>query len=158
MVTHRTPGTPDTSPAVRVLVVDDDEANRQVIRFVVEDAGYPVDDAATGADALDQLRRCQDRLVVLLDLRMPEMDGVEVLQAVDAEPSLATHHAYIVLTASVTAPSPELADLLTRLQADFLAKPFDVDTLLDYVAAAARRLGHRPPTRRNFHSPASIGR
>ena len=57
-----------------VLVVDDDPAIREAVRDVLEGMGIPVDTASDGADALDKVLRQVPRLV-LLDMRMPVMDG-----------------------------------------------------------------------------------
>src|SRR5262245_64068037 len=66
----------------RVLVVDDDEDIRETLRLVLEDAGYDVLLAADGRSALDVLRKGAEGLVVLLDLQMPNVSGVEVLQEI----------------------------------------------------------------------------
>ena len=62
--------------AVRVLVVDDDESIRQIVRMCLGDEGYEVFEAANGLDALALLPDCRPDLI-LLDLRMPVMDGWE---------------------------------------------------------------------------------
>lgn len=126
-------------PAPGVFVVEDDDATRETIRLVLEDAGYVVSEATGGARALERLRASPEHFVVLLDSIMPGVDGLQVLRAAAAE-ALVGRHAYILDTTDATAPSPELSDLLTRLQVSTLLKPFDIDRLLELVAAAAERL------------------
>jgi CheY-like chemotaxis protein len=73
---------------VHVLVVDDDQDIREAVFEAISDAGYAVDAAANGVEALDAMRQ-QRPCVVILDLMMPVMDGWEVVAQMDADPSLA---------------------------------------------------------------------
>lgn len=131
----------------RVLLVDDDHVLRETLRFVLQDAGYEVEEAEDGMRALDILRATPHRLVVLLDLMMPRVSGITVLHTVADDPRLSSSHAYIVMTANFQAGDTELSAVLARLSAPVLEKPFDLDALLDTVADAAKRLngvgGHR---------------
>lgn len=123
-----------------VLVVDDDKELRESLRMVLEDAGYYALEAASGAEALTTLRTSGKRLVVLLDLIMPLMDGIEVLQAVAADSTLAARHSYILLTADSRPLSAPSAALLTSLSVPMVRKPVDIDDLLAVVAQATARL------------------
>ena len=123
-----------------VLIADDEEPIREVVRGVLEDAGYEVSEAVDGLDALEQMRAGAAPRVVLLDLRMPRLDGGGVLRAVAAEPALACRHAIVMMTANLPALHPELVDLLARLDVPVLSKPFDLDALLDLVERAVHRL------------------
>lgn len=125
-----------------VLVVDDDEAIREVVRDILEEAGYRVWEAPDGAPALERLRQHPQGMVVLLDLNMPGVDGLAVLRAVADDASLRARFPIIVLTARY-GPTLPLADaqLLTQGALALLPKPFAVDDLLAAVAAAARRIG-----------------
>jgi two-component system response regulator MprA len=127
----------------RVLVVDDDRAIRETLRFMLEDVRYSVVDAGNGVAALAILRASRRPLVVLLDLMMPQMDGMGVLRAVAEDPHLATYHAYVVVTANLQAFARALSSLLARVDAEVLRKPFDIDELLDQVERAARRIADR---------------
>jgi two-component system, sensor histidine kinase and response regulator len=73
------------TPAVSILVVDDDATKRFALRAVLEPLGETVVEAASGSDALRQLLR-QDFAVVLLDVRMPVMDGFETAQLIRQRP------------------------------------------------------------------------
>jgi CheY-like chemotaxis protein len=125
---------------IRVLVVDDDQAIRDVLRLGLEEEGYAVAEAADGAIALEMLRRGNQRQVVLLDFRMPRVDGGSVLTTVDRDARLVGRNAFILITANLNTLPLSVATLLHRLEIPVISKPFDMDELLDAVAAAAQRL------------------
>ena len=101
-----------------VLVVDDQEINRDVLGMILED-DYEIIYASNGREALEQIERYRDRLsVVLLDLIMPELDGFQVLERVRGDEFL-KQIPVIVLTAEKTA---ELRALQMGA-ADFITKP-----------------------------------
>ncbi|MGH2517869.1 MAG: response regulator, partial [Ktedonobacterales bacterium] len=85
---------------VRVLIVDDDADTRDVLRLVLEDANYDVvAETADGIETLAALRAGGAPQVVLLDLDLPRLDGLGVLNAVVADPALAARYAFVLLTA-----------------------------------------------------------
>lgn len=127
----------------RVLIVDDDEAIRETLRFALEDAGYEVREAADGLSALRLLRSASEPMVVLLDLMMPGLDGAGVLGAVSGDQRLANEFAYILVTANTKTLTLAFANLLASLSVPTLSKPFDIDALLDVVAEASHRLTER---------------
>lgn len=102
----------------RVLVVDDEKNIRLGLTQVVESMGLPVDEAATGEQALEKLA-AEDFGLVLLDLKMPGMAGMEVLRRVRATHS---HVRVIIITAYGTVESAVEAMKLGA--ADFIQKPF----------------------------------
>jgi CheY-like chemotaxis protein len=103
-------------------VVDDEDDFRASVAMVLEDEGWEVREARHGAEALDLLRTW-DPSVIMLDLRMPVMDGSEVLRRLDGHP----RRPCIVL---VTA-SPQAADLARRYRLRYhVPKPFDMERLL----------------------------
>ena len=108
-----------------VLVVDDQEINRDVLGMILED-DYEIIYASNGREALVQIERYRDRLsVVLLDLIMPELDGFQVLERVRGNEFL-KQIPVIVLTAEKTA---ELRALQMGA-ADFITKPFDMHEVI----------------------------
>ena len=129
-------------PAAQVLVVDDDQEICEVVRLALEDAGYESLQTRDGQTALDMLRSSPSPLVVLLDQLMPGMNGTEVLRIIQADPALATRHAYILMTASSSAPFSAISQL-TNLSVTVLRKPFELDVLFDLVEQASARL-HAP--------------
>lgn len=106
----------------RILVVDDDPDIRQVLLDRMSSFGYAVETAIDGREALDTLR--QGRFDgMLLDMRMPEMEGLEVLQRThDSHPSMP-----VVM---VTATSKEqVAQAMAGGACAYLLKPFDASQL-----------------------------
>ena len=110
-------------PGDRILVVDDDESIRQIVRLCLADEGYRVTEAANGEAALAVLPDFQPELI-LLDLRMPVMDGWEFVRRYRLLPG---PHAPIVAFVAALNAVQECADLDT---AAILSKPFDLDELL----------------------------
>ena len=124
----------------QVLVVDDDQATRETLRVLLEDEGYSVTEAACGHEALALLRACHEALVVLLDLHMPDGDGVWLLEAVQADAELARRHRYLVMTA-LPPHAIDLPDGLCRLlAAPLIEKPFDLEQIVEVVAQATQCL------------------
>jgi CheY-like chemotaxis protein len=110
-------------PGERVLLIDDDESIRQIVTLFLNDEGFVVREAANGQAGLDALADYRPD-VILLDLRMPVMDGWEFARQYRALPG---PHAPVV--AFVAALSVDEADLGIDA-ARVLAKPFDLDDLL----------------------------
>jgi len=107
-----------------VLVVDDDQALREVIEWALVDEGFLVTVAENGAAALRVVEQTAPS-AILLDMRMPVMDGWEFARSYR---ELAVPHApVIVLTAAQDA-----AEWARQIDAaDYLGKPFDMSELLD---------------------------
>lgn len=111
---------------MRVLVIDDDEGILGFIRDVLTEEGHEVLEAIDGAEALDLVRR-QPPDLILLDMRMPVMDGWQFADVYRAMPN--SHAPIIVLTAARDA-----ADIAADIHAQgYLAKPFTLDRLLAVV-------------------------
>ena len=116
-----------------------------MLRAVLEDEGYTVSDASDGVDGLAAIRASSDRLVVLLDYKMPRMNGAELLRAVMADRQLAGRHAFIFVTANLLAFSPELLQVLTDTAIPVIEKPFSLLLLLDEIERARARLQTTTP-------------
>jgi CheY-like chemotaxis protein len=115
-----------------VLVVDDDDLQRDVLAEVLASAGYAVVVAADGVAALEVARASTPDLVVL-DLLMPRLDGASVLAELRRDPALAS--VPVVVTTGV-----QTSHVRRLLGADAtLFKPFDVRELLETVGTFARR-------------------
>ena len=132
---------------VTVLVVDDDRATRAMIRAALEDSGYAVREAEQGDEALAQLRETTTPMVVLVDLLMPVVSGFEMLQRVAEDWDLARRHAYVVVTASEES-LPVVQALRSTTVVEGIAKPFDIDTLIEAVERASAVLSpiHSSPS------------
>jgi len=121
-----------------VLVVDDDESMREGCRRILEEDGYRAEAAEDGAQGLRLVGRLGPS-VVLVDLKMPGMDGLELLRRIrEVNPDIAT----VVITGYGTLNSA--IEAMRTGAVDFLCKPFDDEALL---AAIGRGLGRNPPGR-----------
>ncbi len=119
-------------PPAHILLVDDDALLRQSLAFNLEQAGYQVSAAATAEDALALAHRIPPDLV-LLDIGLPGMDGLEALR------HFQEHLGIPVIF--LTARRRELDEVLgLELGADdYITKPFDLDVLLARIKAVLRR-------------------
>jgi DNA-binding response OmpR family regulator len=112
--------------APRILVVDDDQDLRDLVRIKLHSAGYEVVTATDGREALAEVHRRLPDLVVL-DVSMPEVSGIEVCRQLRAMPR--TESLPIVMLTARTQVSDEVAGF--NAGADmYLAKPFSPRTLL----------------------------
>ncbi|HYC02039.1 MAG TPA: response regulator [Azospirillaceae bacterium] len=127
-----------TMEARRVLLVDDNEINRQVALIVLSKAGHKVDMAEDGVEAVAAAEQ-QRYDLILMDVQMPRMDGVEATRLIrtrEAERG-AEPVPIVALTANAMAGMRE--EYLAAGMDDFLAKPFDHARLLAMVAGATRQ-------------------
>jgi diguanylate cyclase (GGDEF)-like protein len=125
---------PLSAPA-RVLVADDDEDIRAYLEVTLSLNGFDVIEACDGVEALEHARRGEPD-VILLDVMMPRMNGLEVLRRL-REDARTAHLPIVLLTARGQA-----SDTVEGLDAGadgYLTKPFDADVLLAHVRAALRR-------------------
>ena len=116
-----------TDHGVTILVVDDDEAVRDLMRHTLSRQGFAVATAATGAEGLDAARSMRPD-VIMLDVIMPEMDGWSVLSALKAEPDLAD----IPVVMITIVDDRNLGFALGATE--YLTKPIDRDRLAAVVA------------------------
>lgn len=122
----------------RVLIVDDDPAHRGLEREVLCGADYQVMEAGSGAGALNALRR-QHFDAILLDKRMPGMDGDEVCRRIRSELGLTL---LPILMVTANSDANILAGSLAAGASDFLCKPYDPIELLARVDAAVAKKRH----------------
>ncbi len=120
--------TMEAQPRRTLLVVEDDEAIRETLAELLHDEGFAVATAENGAVALSYLRSHEPPALILLDLMMPVMDGVEFRKKQLAEAALAGIPALVMSAAHMALFTAR------RMNATaFLAKPFDVDHLMATV-------------------------
>ncbi|MBZ0121599.1 MAG: sigma-54 dependent transcriptional regulator [Sandaracinaceae bacterium] len=117
----------------RVLVVDDEANAREALVSLLEEEGYEVASAADGLEALGQLDRF-DPEVVLTDLKMPRVDG---LQLVERGKQLLPHAAFVVMTAFGTIDTAVAA--IKRGAENYLTKPLDLEALAVLLARAMEK-------------------
>ena len=119
--------------AGRILVVDDDPQIRRAMRATLSSKGYEVGDARTGEEALDRLR-AEAYDLVLLDINMPGMGGMETCRLIRAGSEIAI----IMLTVSNT--EKDKVDALDAGADDYVTKPFSMPELLARIRASLRRM------------------
>jgi DNA-binding NtrC family response regulator len=124
-------------PAKTILVVDDEKNIRLTLARALEQLGHPIATAVNAEDAWHRLEE-QDVGVMLLDLKMPGMDGMDLLRRVaERYPAVRV----IIITAHGTVPDAVEAMKLGAV--DFIQKPFTTDEVREIVQRAASRAG--PP-------------
>ena len=122
----------------RAMVVDDDQATVELLRMVLELEGYDVMSAAA-ADAVDRIRN-QRPDVVLLDVMMPEKDGLEVLREIRAAPD--GDRTPVVLVSALSRHVDVWSGWMAGADA-YVTKPLDVDMLLTEIDRV-RNVGSNP--------------
>jgi PAS domain S-box-containing protein len=115
----------------RVLIVEDDVDTIELARIALRRVGYTVDIAAEGYEALSLARRWRPQ-VILLDLRLPGMDGYEALTHLKRSP-VTQNIPIIVTSAHVAEPEKEMKRLKKMGVVDFLPKPFTVNQLVGEI-------------------------
>ncbi len=116
---------------MRILFIEDDAMNRRVVRDMLFVAGLPLAEADGGRSGIARLER-EEFDVLLLDLRMPEMDGFAVIEALRSRDDALRHLPIIVVTADA---SPGLEDECLAAGADaVLFKPIAMQSLFDSIA------------------------
>lgn len=126
------------SAGARVLVVDDAEANREFLARVLRREGYVVDFACNGREALDAVHRAPPD-VVLMDVRMPDVDGVEACRTLKHD--AATRLVPVVLITALNSADDRLEGINAGAD-DFLSKPFNVPELRARVRSLIRLKRH----------------
>jgi len=132
----------DNAPSLgRLLVVDDSETNRTLLNRRLTRLGHTVEEAASGREALERIE-AEELDVVLLDIMMPEMSGVEVLTAVRRRRSPADLPIVMVTARDASA---DLVESLRLGANDYVTKPIDFPVLLARLQTqiSLRRLSQR---------------
>jgi len=124
-----------------VLLVEDDPATAELLTWALERHGYQVLEARDGKQALDFLRASDVPLIVLLDARLPEMDGLSLLTRVGADSWLVTTHAYVLMSTPYEERSVCLHQIPFPAPVDLLSKPFGLEQLWRVLSRATRRIG-----------------
>jgi len=119
----------------RLLVVDDDEANRTMLGRRLQRLGHQVVLAVNGREALEKLR-LEPFDLLLLDIQMPEMNGYEVLDRLKSDPFL---HAIPVIVLSASSETDRVAHCIELGAEDYLPKPFDPVLLQARISACLEK-------------------
>ena len=107
----------------KILIIDDEAPIRRVLRDILENESYQVDDASTGMEAL-QIMKEQEFDAIFCDIKMPEMDGIEVLEAIKKESDVPV----IMLSGHGTIETA--VEAIKKGAFDFIPKPPDLNRLL----------------------------
>ncbi len=118
----------------RLLVVDDDAMAREILKRILEHAGYEVMTAGSGSEALRKLHEGIPHLVVV-DLMMPEMDGFELCRRIKSHLDVP-----IVILSAVAAVESKVEGLQMYAE-DYIVKPFEKEELIARVQRVLRRYG-----------------
>lgn len=129
-VVKKTPKKPSVNKKHRILVIEDNDINQLVVLSMLKHLKYATDLATTGTEALQKLRRRKYDLV-LVDLGLPDIHGLEVTERFRKEEKPPTHTIMIALTAFVT-PHIEALSYSAGLD-DFMAKPFMEEDLVKMI-------------------------
>ena len=122
-------------PDATILVTDDEEDIREIIADRLRYWGYQVAEASDGVECLEAVARQFPDLLVL-DLRMPRLDGLEVLARLRAD-----HPELAVLIVSASSERNVAEDSVARGATDYLLKPFEPEQLRAKVEAALENRG-----------------
>src|SRR5438132_10192328 len=123
-----------TGEKSRVLVVDDEPQITRVLRTVLTSQGYQVRTAAEGEAAMTNFNEWRPELVIT-DLYMPHMDGIELCRRIRAQSTVP------IIVLSVKGEERTKVEALDSGADDYVTKPFGIDELLARVRAALRRSG-----------------
>ena len=118
----------------RILIVDDDAMAREILKRILEHAGYEVMTAGSGPEALRKLHEGIPHLVVV-DLMMPEMDGFELCRRIKSHLDVP-----IVILSAVAAIESKVEGLQMYAE-DYIVKPFEKEELVARVQRVLRRYG-----------------
>jgi DNA-binding response OmpR family regulator len=123
----------------RALVIEDDADLRDFVEQLLNERGYDVHVCADGVQAWTQIRTVRPHLLIL-DLQLPGVGGLELLVRVRGHPDTASMSVLICSGASDVVRA--LTDSFRRFRCDVIEKPFKID---DFVRSIDRLSGERPP-------------
>src|SRR6266436_8679599 len=123
----------------RILIIDDEENIRRVTRLTLQAAGYEVGEAGDGERGLEAFGDGSGWDAVLLDQRMPGMDGLETLRQINERDATAR-----VIMATAYASIELAVDAMKLGATDFVRKPMTPETLRNAVAAALTKERQEP--------------
>lgn len=125
---------------LHVLLVEDNEDNQDMMKFLLERAGYVVSTANTGREALVVARR-EKPDVILMDLSMPEMDGWTAAQAMKKDPELA--HIPLIAVTAHTLPGDRRKAIDSGFES-YISKPINVRMFDIMVAKVLEQKSQNP--------------
>lgn len=130
------PSEPEGSQAYRILIVDDEEEVRASLREFLQASGYAICEAADGEEALAKTFTEKPHMI-LLDLRLPRLDGYQVCQTLKGNPI--TSGTPIIMITALNATPHKIKGIEYGAD-DYISKPFDLDELAARIKMVRRRL------------------
>lgn len=116
-----------------ILVVDDNDVNRQLTVDVLRWKGFTVLEATSGQDALDRIKSDHPDLVIL-DIQLPQMSGLEVMRQLRGSPDKVMASTKVLAATALAMPDDRERCLAVGCN-DYLARPFSFKMLSDRIAA-----------------------
>jgi len=130
--------TTDTKPVFRVLLAEDVKLNQMLTQKLLARSGYLIDIAENGLQAIDALKNA-DYDVILMDVQMPEMDGIEATKQIRLLPGEKKFVPIIALTAQADINTED--ELRAAGMDDYITKPINFDILFSKLSALAAKRG-----------------
>lgn len=120
-----------------VLIVDDNDFNRELVKDILEDEDITVYEAEDGSSAIELLEseQADDIDVVLMDMRMPGMDGIETTKIIRTKNGKCTEVPIIAMTADGF--ETDIGMLQKAGMNGLISKPMDVNTLVEHITKLA---------------------
>ncbi len=126
----------DGKRVFRILLAEDVKLNQMLTQRLLAKSGYSIDVVDNGKQAVDAVRLA-DYDVILMDVQMPEMDGIAATQAIRTLPPLKNQVRIIALTAQADASTED--ELRAAGMDDYISKPINFDILFSKLSALAAR-------------------
>ena len=124
-----------TDRAARVLVVEDNEMNMQLVEYLLEEGGYQIVKAASGEEALSTARNGEPVDLILMDIHLPGIDGLSVIREMKSDP----HTGAIPILALTAHAMRGDRDRFLEAGCDgYISKPIDVKTFLTSIRSYLR--------------------
>lgn len=145
-------------PPRRILIIDDDESSRRMLRQMLEPLGFTIADTADGLAGLEYVRRSPFPDLLLLDIKMPELNGYETarrLRHAERESAEPARHVPIIAISAEVSEHVRQHSLAAGCDA-FLAKPIHLEHLLDTIAALLRITWRYAPADSDFTPSESV--
>ncbi len=135
-----TRGRAAAATTIKILLVDDDAQVRRALRATLTSAGYTVVEARTGEEAIEEIQVDGSMNMILLDLKMPGIGGVEACNRIRKVSDVP------ILVISVLRNQDEKVQAFDAGADDYLVKPFGIQELLSRIHALKRRVSGSEPT------------
>jgi two-component system sensor histidine kinase/response regulator len=130
--------TSDTKPVFRVLLAEDVKLNQILTQKLLARSGYQIDIAENGLQAIEAIQNAEYD-VILMDVQMPKMDGIEATRHIRAMPNSKSQVTIIALTARAEDNTED--ELRAAGMDDYISKPINFDILFSKLSALAAKRG-----------------